>query len=127
MSSTFIAIGALLAALAVGLGAFGAHGLKSLVKENKFSAENLETFHTAVQYQMIHAQGLILIGLLAATRPSNMLDMAGWTMLGGTLVFSGFLYVYVATGVTLFAMFVPIGGVAFILAWLGVAIAALQR
>ncbi len=126
MSSTFIVIGALLAALAVGLGAFGAHGLKSLVEQNRFSAKDLETFQTAVQYQMIHALGLILIGLLAASRPSGMFAAAGWTMLGGTLVFSGFLYAYVATGAKPFAMFVPIGGVAFILAWLGVAIAALR-
>ena len=127
MSSTFIVIGALLAALAVALGAFGAHGLKTLVEQNKFSAKDLETFHTAVQYQMIHALGLILIGLLAATRPNGMLDAAGWTMLVGILVFSGFLYAYVATGTKLFAMFVPIGGVAFILAWLGVAVAAMRR
>ncbi len=127
MSSTFIAIGALLAALAVGLGAFGAHGLKTLVEQNRFSARDLETFHTAVQYQIIHALGLILVGLLAATRPSAILDAAGWTMLVGILVFSGFLYAYVATGTKLFAMFVPIGGVAFILAWLGVAVAALRR
>jgi uncharacterized membrane protein YgdD (TMEM256/DUF423 family) len=127
LNSKFTSIGALLAALAVGLGAFGAHGLKTLVAENKFSAENLETFHTAVYYQMIHALGLILVGLLAATRPSRLLDAAGWTMLGGVMIFSGFLYAYVATGTTLFAMFVPIGGVAFILAWLCVAIAALKK
>jgi len=127
MSTTFIVIGALLAATAVGLGAFGAHGLKTLVEQNRFSAKDLETFQTAVQYQMIHALGLVFIGLLAATRSSTMLDVAGWTMLVGILIFSGFLYAYVATGMKLFAMFVPIGGVAFILAWLGVALAAIRR
>ena len=127
MSSTFIMIGGLLAALAVGLGAFGAHGLKTLVEQNRFSAKDLETFQTAVHYQMIHALGLILIGLLGATRSSGMLDAAGWTMFAGILVFSGFLYAYVATGTKLFAMFVPIGGLAFILAWLGVAVAAMQK
>ena len=123
MTSPFVVIGAILAALAVGLGAFGAHGLKTLVEQNKFTAENLETFHTAVQYQMTHALGLILIGLLAAARPSVLLEAAGWTMFVGILVFSGFLYAYVATGMKPFAMFVPIGGVAFIVAWLGVAVA----
>jgi uncharacterized membrane protein YgdD (TMEM256/DUF423 family) len=127
MSTTFIVTGALLAALAVGLGAFGAHGLKALVEQNRFSAKDLETFHTAVHYQMIHALGLILIGLLAATRPSGMLDLAGWTMLAGIIVFSGFLYAYVATGVRPFAMLVPIGGVAFMIAWLAVAVAAIRR
>jgi uncharacterized membrane protein YgdD (TMEM256/DUF423 family) len=122
MSSTFVVIGAALAALAVGLGAFGAHGLKTILEP-----KDLETFHTAVHYQMIHALGLILIGLLGATRPSPLLDAAGWTMLGGILFFSGFLYAYVATGTRLFAMLVPIGGVAFIVAWLGVALAWLRK
>ena len=126
MSSTFIMIGGLLAALAVGLGAFVTHGLKTLVEQNRFSAKDLETFQTAVHYQMIHALGLILIGLLAATRSSGILDAAGWTMFAGILVFSGFLYAYVATGTKLFAMFVPIGGLAFILAWLCVAVAAMR-
>jgi uncharacterized membrane protein YgdD (TMEM256/DUF423 family) len=127
VNSTFVTLGALLAALAVGLGAFGAHGLKSLVEQQRFSAKDLETFQTAVQYQMIHALGLILIGLLAAARPGGLLDAAGWMMLVGILAFSGFLYAYVGTGVKFFAMLVPIGGVAFILAWLGVAIAAMRR
>jgi uncharacterized membrane protein YgdD (TMEM256/DUF423 family) len=125
MSTAFIAIGALLAALAVGLGAFGAHGLTGLVEKGVFSAKDLETFKTAAQYQMIHALGLIFIGLMAAARPSLLLTAAGWTMLFGTLVFSGFLYAYVATGNKYLAMPVPIGGVAFILAWLGVAAAAI--
>ena len=68
-----------------GPGRLRAHGLKTLVEQNKFSAKDLETFHTAVQYQMIHALGLILIGLLAAARPSGMLDAAGWTMFAGIL------------------------------------------
>jgi uncharacterized membrane protein YgdD (TMEM256/DUF423 family) len=127
MSTTFVAIGALLAALAVGLGAFGAHGLKTLVEQGRFSAENLDTFKTAVQYQMYHALGLVFIGVLASSRPSALLDAAGWTMLVGILVFSGFLYAYVATDTKLFAMLVPIGGLCFILAWLGLAIAVILR
>jgi uncharacterized membrane protein YgdD (TMEM256/DUF423 family) len=125
MRSIFIVLGALLAALSVGLGAFGAHGLRSLVEQNRFSAKDLETFHTAVQYQMMHALGLLLIGLLSSVRPSALLTISGWIMLFGIVVFSGFLYAYVFTGMKLFAMLVPIGGVAFILAWLGVAAAAM--
>ena len=56
-----------------------------------------------------------------------MLDAAGWTMFAGIFFFSGFLYAYVATGMKPFAMFVPIGGVAFIIAWILVAIAAIRR
>jgi len=127
MRSIFVVLGASLAALAVALGAFGAHGLKTLVEQNRFSAKDLETFHTAVQYQMIHALGLILIGLLNNTRPSGLLAASGWTMVFGIAVFSGFLYFYVFTGIKLFAMVVPVGGVAFILAWLGVAVATLWK
>ena len=126
MRSTFIVLGALLAALGVGLGAFAAHGLRSLVAQGRFLADDLETFRTAVLYQMIHALGLILIGLLSSVRPSALLTVSGWTMFFGTVVFSGFLYAYVGTGMKLFAMPVPIGGVAFILAWLGVAVAAMR-
>jgi uncharacterized membrane protein YgdD (TMEM256/DUF423 family) len=126
MRSIFIVLGALLAALSVGLGAFGAHGLKSLVEQNRFSAKDLETFHTAVQYQMMHALGLILIGLLSSVRPSGLLTASGWILLFGIAVFSGFLYAYVFTGMKLFAMLVPIGGVAFILAWLGMAVATVK-
>ena len=110
-----------------GPGSVRAHGLKTLVEQNKFSAKDLETFHTAVQYQMTHALGLILVGLLAMARPSGILEAAGWTMFAGILIFSGFLYAYVATGTKFFAMLVPIGGVAFIVAWLGVAMAVLRR
>jgi uncharacterized membrane protein YgdD (TMEM256/DUF423 family) len=127
MNSPFIPIGALLAAVAVALGAFGAHGLKSLVEQNRFSAKDLETFQTAVHYQMIHALGLILIGLMSQSRSSGLLTTSGWTMLAAILIFSGFLYAYVATGARTFAMIVPIGGVAFILAWLGVATAAVWK
>ena len=126
MRSTFIVLGAVLAALGVGLGAFAAHGLQRLVEQNRFSAKDLETFRTAVQYQMIHALGLVLIGLLSHVRPSALLTAAGWTMFVGILLFSGFLYAYVGTGVKLFAMPVPIGGVAFILAWLAVAAAGVR-
>jgi uncharacterized membrane protein YgdD (TMEM256/DUF423 family) len=127
MGSTFIALGAVLAALGVGLGAFGAHGLKTLVEQDKFLAKNLETFETAVRYQMLHALGLILIGLLAASRPSVLLYAAGWIMFAGILGFSGFLYAYVATGDTRFAMLVPSGGLAFIVAWLCLAATAILK
>ena len=70
---------------------------------------------------------MILIGLLAAARPSILFDAAGWTMFAGILLFSGFLYAYVATGMRPFAMVVPIGGVAFIVAWVAVAAAAMRR
>lgn len=115
----FIFLGAILAALAVGLGAIGAHALKG-----QLSAEQLATYHTAVQYQMYHAIGLVLVGLLGLYQRSRWFDAAGWLMLLGIILFSGFLYAWLATGRRGFAHPVPVGGVAFIIAWVLMAIGA---
>jgi uncharacterized membrane protein YgdD (TMEM256/DUF423 family) len=120
-TTLWTALGALMAALAVALGAIGAHVLKS-----QLAAQQLETFHTAVQYQMIHAIGLILVGLVSLHNRSRWLDGAGWTMLVGILLFSGFLYAWVATGRRFFVYPVPVGGVAFIVGWVLLALGALR-
>ncbi len=125
--SKLVALGGLLAAIAVGLGAFGAHGLKTLVEQGRFAAKDFDTFQTAVHYQLIHAVGLVLIGLLANVRPGRVYEAAGWAMFVGIVIFSGSLYAYVASGNKAFAVPVPIGGAAFIAAWLMVAIAAMQK
>jgi uncharacterized membrane protein YgdD (TMEM256/DUF423 family) len=117
----YVFLGGLLAALAVGLGAIGAHALKT-----RLAAEQLATFHTAVQYQMVHAIGLVLVGLLGLRRRSRWFDAAGWTMLLGILLFSGFLFAWVATGCRALVHPVPVGGVAFILGWLMLALGALS-
>jgi len=121
MQSTFISIGGVIAALAVGLGALGAHALKS-----HLTTEQLETFHTAVQYQMYHAIGLVLIGLLSLYHRSQWLDLSGWSMLVGIVLFSGLIYVWLATGRRFFVYPVPVGGVAFIIGWVLMAIGALE-
>jgi uncharacterized membrane protein YgdD (TMEM256/DUF423 family) len=115
----FIFLGGLLAALAVGLGALGAHALKA-----QLAAQQLETFHTALQYQMYHAIGLVLVGLLSLYQRSRLFDVTGWSMLVGIILFSGLLYVWVATGRRFFVYPVPVGGTAFILGWLMLAIGA---
>jgi uncharacterized membrane protein YgdD (TMEM256/DUF423 family) len=115
----FIVLGGLLAAAGVGLGALGAHALKSHLTPQQF-----ETFHTAVHYQMIHAAGLILVGLLSLHRRCPALDVAGWAMLAGILLFSGSLYVWVATGSRALMYLVPIGGTAFIVGWVALALGA---
>ncbi len=119
--SKFISLGCFLAALAVGLGAIGAHALKT-----HLTAQQLETFHTAVDYQMIHALGLVLTGLLGLQRRSRWFDGAGWGMLLGIVLFSGFLYAWLATGQRMLVHVVPIGGTAFIVAWLLLGIGSLQ-
>jgi uncharacterized membrane protein YgdD (TMEM256/DUF423 family) len=112
-------LGSLLAALAVGLGAIGAHALK-----DQLSAEQLATYHTAVQYQMYHAIGIVLAGLLALHRRSWWFAAAAWLMLAGIVLFSGFLYAWLATGLKFFVYPVPIGGVAFIVGWVLMAVGA---
>jgi uncharacterized membrane protein YgdD (TMEM256/DUF423 family) len=118
-TTAFIALGGLLAALAVGLGASGAHALKG-----HLTPQQLETFHTAVHYQMIHAIGLVLVGLLGLYQRSRWFDGAGWSMLIGIILFSGLLYVWLATGRRFFVYPVPVGGVAFIVGWVLMAIGA---
>jgi uncharacterized membrane protein YgdD (TMEM256/DUF423 family) len=117
----FIPIGGLLAALAVGLGAIGAHALKS-----QLTTQQLETFHTAVQYQMYHALGLVLVGLLNLYHRSRLFDLSGWAMLIGSILFSGFLFAWVLTGNRSFVYPVPVGGVAFIIGWVLLAVGAMS-
>ena len=85
----FVFLGGLLAALPVGLGAIGAHALKT-----QLAPEQLETYHTAVHYQMIHAIGLVLVGLLSLYQRSRPFDFAGWAMLVGIILFSGSLFAW---------------------------------
>ena len=120
-AALFVFLGGLLAALAVGLGAIGAHALKT-----RLTPDELSTFHTAVHYQMIHAIGLVLVGLLSFYERSRLFDVAGFAMLVGIILFSGFLFAWLATGRTFFVYPVPVGGVAFIIGWLALAIGALR-
>ena len=120
MQTIFVILGGLLAALAVGLGAIGAHVLKS-----QLTTEQLATFHTAVQYQMYHAIGLVLVGLLNLHQRSRWFEGAGWSMLIGILLFSGLLYAWLVTGRRFFVYPVPVSGVAFIIGWLLLAIGAI--
>lgn len=119
----FIILGAVNAFLAVALGAFGAHGL-----EGKVEAKYLEIWKTAVQYQMFHAIGLLLIGFLIGQFPASAaLNWSGWLMLAGILLFSGSLFVLVLTGVSKLGAITPLGGLAFLAAWVFVIAAAVKN
>ena len=112
----WILCGAISAAVAVAAGAFAAHVLKTRLDEKVF-----ETFEVAVRYQMYHAIGLIITGLLVARAPSASLTTAGVLFLIGTILFSGGLYAWIFTGVKFFVLIVPVGGTAWIFAWLALA------
>ena len=111
-------------ALAVGLGAFGAHGLESLLIQNG----RLDTFETAVSYHFYHTLGLLGLGILALIQPEwKGLSLAAWGMFLGILIFSGSLYILSLTGITWLGAITPIGGVGFILGWLALAYAVLKN
>lgn len=114
---TFLVIGALAMALGVILGAFGAHGLK-----NKLTPDLLAVYHTGVEYHLYHALGLILVGVLINQFPQvSGLQLGGWLLLAGILIFSGSLYVLATTGIRWLGAITPIGGTAFIAGWVWIA------
>lgn len=119
----WIVCGALLAALSVAMGAFGAHGLK----EQLAATSRTDTFETAARYHMYHAIALILVGLLAGGGGSRALDVAGWCFLAGILIFSGLCYALSLGGPRFLGAIVPIGGVAFIAGWIAMAVGTLRN
>ncbi|HEX3999974.1 MAG TPA: DUF423 domain-containing protein [Pirellulales bacterium] len=121
----WIIVGAVLAAAAVLAGAFGAHGLKQRVKTGLMTAEKLEVFDTAARNQMIHAIGLILVGLaLRAGGPSMAAQIAGAAFLLGIVLFCGWLYANALSGNVALPLLAPIGGLSFVVGWIALAVAA---
>lgn len=100
-------LGAALAFIGVGLGAFGAH-----ILEDALSPERLDTFQTAVRYQMYHALGLLVIGALPVRA-----QRAAIFLFAGSVVFSGSLYLLVATDLSWLGAVAPIGGVLQLIGW----------
>ncbi|MHC0036574.1 DUF423 domain-containing protein [Pseudoneobacillus sp. C159] len=118
----FIILGALNAFLSVALGAFGAHGL-----EGKLEPKYLETWKTGVTYQMFHATGLLIVGVLLGKLPANaLLTWSGWLMFIGILLFSGSLYVLSLTKISILGAITPLGGLAFLAAWLLLIVVAVK-
>ena len=117
-----MALGALLAAAGVALGAFGAHALKA-----RLPAELLAAWNTAVQYHLWHALGLTAVGLAAAlVADGPWLRAAGALLVAGILLFSGSLYALALGAPKGLGLLTPFGGVSLILGWLALAVAALR-
>jgi uncharacterized membrane protein YgdD (TMEM256/DUF423 family) len=119
MDKTFLLIGALAGFTGVGLGAFGAHALRT-----RLSPEMLTVFETGVRYQMYHALAILLVGLILARMGGWMVSAAGWFFTAGIVLFSGSLYVLAWTGLTVLGAVTPLGGVAFLLGWACLALVA---
>jgi len=114
---TCIRTGAILAGLAVALGAFAAHGMK-----DRYAPELLQTFEVGVRYHMFHALALVLCGGLGAR--GRTAAVAAWSFLIGVLVFSGSLYCLVWLDLRWLGAITPIGGVAFLVGWVALALGA---
>ena len=113
MNNLFLVLAGVNGFLAVALGAFAAHGLKSML-----GPDLLATFQTGVQYHMYHTLALLAIGILALHFPSQSgLRIAGYLFLAGILIFSGSLYVLALSGIRWLGAITPIGGVAFLAGW----------
>jgi uncharacterized membrane protein YgdD (TMEM256/DUF423 family) len=109
------AIAAVFLALAVGLGAFGAHGLR-----DHLDAYRMGVWEQAVFYHFIHALGLLIVSLMprVGALSKSGAEWVCWLLLGGVLIFSGSLYALALSGVRALGAITPIGGLAFIAAWL---------
>lgn len=120
-SSTIIKTAAIFGALAVGIGAFGAHGLKPMLE----SSIRLETFETAVKYHFYHSLALLGLGVWTSLKPQlNRIGLSFWGFTIGIVIFSGSLYALCLSGMTWLGAITPLGGVAMIVGWLGLWFAA---
>ena len=119
MEKTFIIVGSLLGALAVASGAFGAHALRGY-----FSSfpELKATYETAVAYHFYHALALLAVAWAVSRWPGGLVVWAGYLFIIGMVFFSGSLYLLVLTNTRWLGAITPIGGVAFVVGWVCLAL-----
>ena len=128
MSKSILSTAAILGALAVILGAFGAHGLKQLVPP-----ETVTTFETGVRYHFYHVFALLATGIIAWQSPSVLLKRAAQFFLAGILLFSGSLYLLTilkatdTVGLSKLGLITPVGGVLLVIGWMLLFLALLKR
>jgi uncharacterized membrane protein YgdD (TMEM256/DUF423 family) len=117
------ATAAILLALAVSIGAFGAHGL-----QGRLDTYSLGIYEKAVFYHFIHALGMLAVPLLVRARliSESAGSWTGWLLLAGIVLFSGSLYVLAITGIRTLGAITPFGGASFIAAWIVLAVCALR-
>jgi uncharacterized membrane protein YgdD (TMEM256/DUF423 family) len=119
MSKRFIQYAAILGALSVALGAFGAHALKKIVE-----ADAVATFETGVRYQFYHTFALLAVGILYRRMPTKIMEWAGILFISGIVLFSGSLYLLTylnateTVGLKGVGAITPLGGLCFIAGWI---------
>jgi uncharacterized membrane protein YgdD (TMEM256/DUF423 family) len=119
VTTGWFAVGSAAAGLGVVLGAFAAHGLRG-----KLDPELLATFETGVRYHMYHALALLAVGWAATRWATPWVQAAGWLFTAGVVVFSGSLYLLALSGTRWWGAVTPFGGLAFILGWVSLLVAA---
>jgi uncharacterized membrane protein YgdD (TMEM256/DUF423 family) len=110
---SILGTGAVLMALALALGAFGAHGLEVFLAENGRTA----TFETAVKYHFYHALGIIMMGVLSKMEMKGV-HISASLLFSGILIFSGSLYILCLSGIGILGAITPIGGLLLIAGWI---------
>lgn len=128
MHKNYIALAAALGAIAIALGAFGAHGLKQIV-----AAETVQVFQTGVQYQVYHVFALLAVGIIYEKRPNRLLKWSGVFFIAGIVLFSGSLYLLTAlkatdtVGLNGIGIITPFGGLFFIAGWILLFLGIMKR
>ncbi|WP_338081874.1 DUF423 domain-containing protein [Alteromonas lipotrueae] len=121
LNKFWLCAGILLAATAVMLGAFGAHGLKAILAPSA-----LTTFEIGVRYQMYHGLAIVALPALSAYIPPKWLNAVAALFVIGCALFSGSLYLLAVTGNGLFGPITPLGGLCLIIGWMALAIAVVK-
>lgn len=108
----------------VSFGAFGAHGLKALVRELPDAADRLGWWETGSRYHLMHALAVLAVAVFAVHVAGNFPRFAAWAFTAGIVLFSGSLYVMAFTGVRVLGAVTPIGGFCFLAGWLAIGLGA---
>lgn len=122
MDRTFALSGAISAFLAVAAGAFGAHALRA-----RLAPDMLAVFETGARYQMYHALALFAVAWASNHWAGSPVRVAGWLFIGGTVLFSGSLYLLSLTGTRWLGAITPFGGLLFLCGWASLAIGVARR
>ena len=121
-SKKFLAIASFMMALSIALGAFVAHGLKSIVTDSM-----LKIYNTGIQYQFYNTLGLFIVAFLINFKPeSKKLRISAWLIIIGMIIFSCSLYILVLLNLPIMGAITPIGGTLLIVAWLMVTYSILK-
>ncbi|MEM9413012.1 MAG: DUF423 domain-containing protein [Planctomycetota bacterium] len=123
----WIVIGAFSAAIAIAMGAFGAHGLKPFLAETvEDPVKNLATWETGSRYHIYHSIAVVLVGLsISQLGVNRWFNWAATLFVFGLFVFSGLLYTLAVTDIKILGAIVPLGGLSFIVGWILFGVGAL--